>query len=227
MTNEQRARRPAYSSDLTDEEWEIIAPMIPPPIWIANLQEPIYHPREIMNAIRYRTRSGFAWRLLPHDLPPYDSVFYWYRRWFAEGILEAIHDRLRCMVRVAAGREAEPTAAILDSQSVKTTDVGGLKGYDAGKKINGRKRHVLVDVMGLILVARITAGSVQDRDGAVLVLQEAHREYPTRKKVWVDGAYNENVIDDVEFVTGITVEMVKRSDDMKGFVVLPRRWCVE
>ena len=170
--------------------------MIPPPIWIANLQEPIYHPREIMNAIRYRTRSACAWRLLPHDPPPYDSVFYWYRRWMAEGTLEAIHDRLRCMVRVAAGRKAEPTAAILDRQSVKTTDVGGPKGYDAGKKINGRKRHVLVDVMGLVLVARITAGSVQDRDGAVPVLQEAH-------------------------------EMVKRSDDMKGFVVVPRRWCVE
>jgi putative transposase len=101
------------------------------------------------------------------------------------------------------------------------------RGTTLEKKINGRKRHVLVDVMGLVLVVLITAGSVQDRDGAVPVLQEAHREYPTLKKVWVDGAYNGKVVDDVESKTGITIEMVKRSDDMKGFVVLPRRWCVE
>lgn len=134
MTNPLRTSRKAYPSDLTDAEWNLIAEMIPTPIWIANLQEPLYHPREIMNGIRYRTRTGCAWRQLPHDLPPYDSVYYWYRRWLAEGVLETIHERLRCMVRITAGRNAEPTAAILDSQSVKSTDVGGPKGYDAGKK---------------------------------------------------------------------------------------------
>lgn len=134
MAFQERPPRPSYPSDLSDDEWSIVADMIPPPVWIANLQEPQHHPREFMNAIRYRTRTGTAWRLLPHDFPPWSTVFKCYQRWIRHGVLEAIHNELRRQVRIAAGRQPEPTAAIIDSQSVKCTDVGGPKGFDAGKK---------------------------------------------------------------------------------------------
>ena len=134
MALQERPARRSYPSDVTDDEWSIIADMIPSPVWIANLQEPQHHPREFMNAIRYRTRTGTAWRLLPHDFPPWSTVFKCYQRWTKNGVLDAIHDRLRQLVRTAAGRRPEPTAAIIDSQSVKCTDVGGPKGFDAGKK---------------------------------------------------------------------------------------------
>ena len=132
-----RPSRRSYPSDVTDAEWELVAPLIPAPIWLPNLQEPKHHPREFLDAIRYRTRTGTAWRLLPHDFPPWSTVFKTYQRWTREGVLDAIHNALRRAVRVAAGREPEPTAAILDSQSVKSTDVGGPTGFDAGKKGEG------------------------------------------------------------------------------------------
>ena len=139
MDIHERPSRQSYPSDLTDAEWEIIAEMLPPPIWIPNLQEPKYHPRELMNAIRYRIRTGCSWRQLPHDFPPLSSVYQWYQRWTNDGVLDDIHDQLRRMVRLKSGRKPEPTAAIIDSQSVKSTDVGGPTGFDAGKKGEGAK----------------------------------------------------------------------------------------
>ena len=139
MTIHDLPSRRSYPSDLTDAEWALIAELIPMPTWLPNLQEPKHHPREFMNAIRYRTRTGTAWRLLPHDFPPWSTVFKCYQRWTRKGVLDAIHDTLRRAVRAAAGREPEPTAAILDSQSVKSTDVGGPRGFDAGKKGEGAK----------------------------------------------------------------------------------------
>ena len=131
--DERRARR-RYPSDLTDAEWGLIEALVPWPKWLSNLQEPMHHPREMMDAIRYRIRTGTSWRQLPHDFPPWSTVYKCYQRWTREGVLEAIHDKLRRDVRRAAKRNEEPTAAILDSQSIKSTDVGGPCGFDAGKK---------------------------------------------------------------------------------------------
>jgi transposase len=141
--------------------------------------------------------------------------------------MHVVHEELRDRVRVLEGRSAEPTAAIIDSQSVKGSAQGGEYGYDAGKKVKGRKRHILVDVLGLILALVITPASVQDRDGAVPVIERAALEHSSIQKIWADGAYKGSVIQALQERTGIDIEVVKRTDDMSGFVVLPRRWVVE
>lgn len=126
--------RRRYPSDVTDAEWQIIESLIPAPEWFPNLQEPRHSAREMLNAIRYRTRTGVAWRQLPHDFPPHSTVFKTFQKWTRTGVLEAAHDELRRRVRIAEGRDEQPTAAILDSQSIKSTDVGGVRGFDAGKR---------------------------------------------------------------------------------------------
>jgi putative transposase len=150
---ESRGNRREYPSDLLDDEWSLIEADVPPPVWFENLQEPRHTARELLNAIRYRTRTGVSWRSLPHDFPPWSTVFKWYQRWTCDGTLDTIHDKLRRMVRVAEGRNPEPTAAILDSQSIKSTDVGGPRGFDAGKKgertqAPRRRRHPWPDRRG-------------------------------------------------------------------------------
>ena len=137
MSEQAQATRRSYPSDLTDAEWSLIEAEVPGPVWLPPLQQPRHTARELLNAIRYRTRTGVAWRLLPREFGPWSTVFKWYQRWTRDGTLEALHDKLRRMVRVAEGREPGPTAAILDSQSVKSTDVGGPRGFDAGKKGQG------------------------------------------------------------------------------------------
>lgn len=219
-------RRP-YPSDITDDEWKLIEPLIPPPIAHPNLTVPKHSTREFMNAIRYRTRTGCGWRSLPHDFPPWSTVHKVYQKWMRAGVMKDIHDELREQARVLAGRNTEPTAAVLDSQSVKGSAQGGEYGYDAGKKVKGRKRHILVDVLGFILGIFITAASVQDRDGAVPVVEQAALEHSTIRKIWVDGIYTGEVIQNLRERTNIDIEVVKRTDDMRGFVVLPRRWVVE
>lgn len=220
------ARR-AYPSDLTDQEWEVLKPLVPPAIAHRNLQVPKHSRREIMNAIRYRTRTGCAWRLLPHDFPPWKTVYNTFREWASTGVMKLVYDELREQARMLEGRSAEPTAAILDSQSVKSSAQGGSHGYDAGKKVKGRKRHILVDVLGLIISIVITPASVQDRDGAVPVIEQAMLEHSNIRKIWTDGSYTGEVMQRLRERTGVDIEVVKRTDDMSGFVVLPRRWVVE
>jgi transposase len=227
MSMPERPLRKSYPSDLTDDEWEVVADMIPVPFWLRGLQEPRHHPREMLDAIRYRTRTGCAWRQLPHDFPPWQTTSKCLYRWIADGTIDRIHGALVCSVRVAEGRNPEPTAGSVDSQSVKSSGNGGPGGFDGGKKVNGRKRHILVDVLGLVLVVLITPASVQDRDGAIPVLLAAHATYRTLKHVWADGAYNGAGITKVQEDTGLKVEVVKHEEGHRGFAVLPRRWVVE
>jgi len=183
--------------------------------------------REVVNAIFYVVRSGCAWRMLPHDYPPWQTVYHYFRQWRQDGTWKRIHDTLRRQVRRQAGRNEEPSAAILDSQSVKTTERGGTRGYDAAKKVNGRKRHLLVDTLGLLLAVVVHAADIQDRDGARLVLEKVKHMLPRLQLIWADGGYAGELVDWVRRVCGWILEIVKRPEGAKGFVVLPRRWVVE
>lgn len=219
--------RKAYPTDLTDAEWEKIRPFMPSEISGGRGRPRKWGWREILDAIFYTLRSGCTWRLMPHDFAPWQTVYHYFNCWSKDGTLEKIHTALRQEVRKEAGRDAQPSAGVIDSQSVKTTEVGGDRGYDAGKKINGRKRHILVDTMGLILLVIVHTANIQDRDGAKLVLQKVLEHFPRLKLIWADGGYAGKLVDWVKEHCHWILQIVKRSDDVKGFKVLPRRWVVE
>jgi putative transposase len=209
-----------YQSDVTDEEWRVIEPYLPP---AKGIGRPRGWPlREIVNGIFYVMRSGCPWRQLPKDLPPWSTVYRWFAAWRDACLFEKINHAL--VDREPVGREASPSAAIIDSQSIKTTEAGGPRGYDAGKKINGRKRHALVDTDGRGLMIEPHPASIQDRDGGGLLLQASRRLFPFIERVFADGGY---AGERVATATRIIVEIVAKSPDQIGFAVLPRRWVVE
>lgn len=211
-----------YPSDLTDKEWHLLKPLLPRP---AETGRPRQWPmREIINALFYVLRGGTPWRMLPEHFPPHQTAYRWFVRFRDSGLWESLNHHLLMLDREEAGREASPSAAIIDSQSVKTTEAGGPRGFDAGKKIKGRKRHVMVDTDGRALVMAIHAADVQDRDGAVPLLKVSRRHFPFVERLFADTAYaGERVAN----ATRIAVEIVRRLPDQVGFAVLPRRWVVE
>jgi putative transposase len=214
-----------YPSDLTNEEWLVLEPLLP--VSKGSGRPRRYSLREIMNGIRYVLRYGIPWDAMPKDLPP-SSICYDYWRFLSDGgHMERINHHLVMADREKAGRGASPTLAIIDAQSVKCDAPQGERGYDAGKKVLGRKRHIAVDSGGRLLAVKITSANVQDQNGGIPLVKRLVRLCPWIKTVVVDGGYKTLFIEAVQSASNRVVEVVKRPDFTKGFVLLPRRWKVE
>lgn len=223
-------RRKHYETDLTDAEWERLAPLVPA---VKEGGRPAAHSRRnIVNAILYWARAGGPWRLLPGDLPPWQTVYHYFKLWRDNGTWRRIHDTLRGDLRQQLGRNREPSAAVLDSQAVKTALPGQNAGYEAGKKIKGRKRHLVVDLLGLVLVVVVTAACVQDRDGAYLALAPLATRFRPLRTVFADQAYAGDLLFDwcwtqLRRWRKVFLWIVKKPAAQHGFQLLPKRWVVE
>lgn len=228
-----------YPGCLTDAEWALVADLFEQK---GPGKPPQYSRRQMVDACCYVVRTGCSWRMLPKDFPAWQDVYAHFRRWTEKGLFEGMHDRLRGMWRKRVGRQEAPTAAVIDSQSVKTSAQGGPKGFDAGKKVKGRKRHLVVDVLGLLLAVLVHPANVQDRDGAQPVVQKAIEKYPSLQKLYVDSGYAGGCAETLRQTYKLDVEVVRKPSKAgawscgqlslfepapKPFTILPRRWVVE
>jgi transposase len=220
---EKKTKR--YPSDMTDEEWNSVEPLLPGAARTGRKRTTDL--REVLNAIRYMVRSGCEWRMLPIHFPPWQTVYWWFRRFVRLFLFRTIHDIALMTDRERLGREASPSGGIIDSQTIKAPATAGTRGYDAAKKIVGRKRHVAVDTDGRLLMVNLTTADISDSAGAQQILDAIRKRWPWIKHFFADGAYDRRQLLDKATFLDFVVEVIRRTDTDPGFKVVPRRWVIE